>query len=74
MRRCCFVIEARKRGHNRYVFLMPPLAAWEAVISGWTDHETVFKNLHIYELITTGEMGELHYRSSGTFREMMGRA
>ena len=74
LRRCCFALEARKRGHNRYFFLMPPLAAWEAVVSGWTDNETVFKNLHTYELVTTGEMGELHYRSSGTFREMMGCA
>jgi hypothetical protein len=74
MRRSCFIFEARKGGQNRYVVLMPPPAAWEAVISGWTDHETVFKSLHIYELVTTGEMGELRYRSSGTFRKIMRRA
>lgn len=71
LRRYCHPCEARKRGHTRHFFLMPPLAAWEAVVCGWTDDETIFDDLHTYELVTTGEVRELHYRASGKFREVM---
>ena len=56
------------------MFLLPPLAAWEAVVSGWIDHETTFHDLHAYELVMKGESAELQYRTSGKYREVIWRA
>lgn len=69
LRRYCHSCEAGKRGRVRQFYLLPPLSAWEAVVSGWVDEETELTGCHIYELVAEGESAELRYRSRGGVRE-----
>jgi hypothetical protein len=61
VRRYCHTRQARKDGNIRYFLLLPPLTAWDAVIAGWTDYETFFKNVHTYELATATGVAKLNY-------------